>query len=173
MTKAEVTRALQRYRYDQAYRYTDRWVTRRCIAGLVGIAVTLVKDAERGAMTDETCGLLAWAVGMIDSGQARFERNGGSAKGGSRWRVEWNNAPEVRPPPQEKITRDEDWRQWGRCRTCHGERWSAIVISGGRWYACTRCVGPDHWPGMGARAATREERQTMPENMMTEYSLAK
>lgn len=194
MTKIEITRALRRYRYDPdmalqtegrarnaarrknrpnprlgvAGESGHRVVPMVCLAALARLNQRQVHYAQRGIMTESVRAALAHVIVQIESGLVRFVRARGPAKGQPRWSVEYCNPPARRPPPQDKLTRAADWREWGRCRNCGGQVWRSVVIAGAFWYACRDCVGRDSLPAMGARETTPAEKSVLPESLMRE-----
>ncbi len=191
MTKNEVTRALQRYRYDpdgalaierrerndarrksspkvvpRAGGNPDRVVPFRCIAALARLDRHTVLRAQHGFMTDSVRVALSNVIEQIESGRVRFVRARGPAKGQPRWSVEYRSPPSRLPQPQDKITRSDDHREWARCLNCGGQLWQSVVIADAVWYACRSCVGRDQWPAMGARETNAVEKLALPESQM-------
>lgn len=165
---ADVVRALRRYHYDPEHRWGRQGATRANIAALSRLHVTQVRNAEHGVMTKSTQIMLSHAIGLIESGRVKFHRTGGPAKGQPRWTIEYRDPPARRPPPEDRLTRAVDHREWARCRTCQGDRWTAVVCHGTLHFACNQCMGPGHWPALGARAANASEKLELSNSQIRE-----
>jgi hypothetical protein len=154
----DVVRALRRYHYDREHRYGKQGCTVANVATLARLRPTTVKNArDYGYMSEDTRVMLSHAILLIESGRVKFHRARGPAKGQPRWTIEYRDPPARRPPPEDRLTRAVDHRDWARCRTCQGDRWTAVVCHGTLHFACNQCMGPGHWPAMGARAANAGE----------------
>jgi hypothetical protein len=179
MTKQEIINCLRKYRYDPAHRWGKQGCTIANICALSNARKTHVKNLrDYGASVGP-----GWlkrverAVEMIENGEVRFINNFGKGpmvgnrhvkSGIPVWTIEWVSVPKKRPPPQDRITRAEAHASWARCRTCQGDKWTAIVMHGAPYYACGKCVGPVHWPGMGAKKADAEQRLALFESSVRE-----
>jgi hypothetical protein len=152
LSVADIQRALLRYRYDPEHRWGRQGATRANVAALARLAVTQLKEAERGRMTASTRIMLSHAIRAFESGRVKFHRTGGPAKGQPRWTIEYRDPPARRPPPEDKLTRAMDHREWSQCRTCQGDRWQAISMNGQAWVACAQCIPKLQWPAIGAKA---------------------
>jgi hypothetical protein len=141
---SDIVSALRRYRYDPELR-GERRVPLAVVAALAGLSRETIYQALLGKMNETTRVVLSRIISWIETGQVRLRRCG------QRWEPEFRQPPEPLPPPQDKLTRAEDWRDWGACRTCGGRKWSAVALHGAAWRACANCVPRDQWPAMGGR----------------------
>jgi hypothetical protein len=179
MTKQQIINCLRKYRYDPAHRWGKQGCTVANICALANAHRSEVKDlrdygVSRGPRFLERIGR---AIEMIENGEVKFINNFGKGPmEGSRklktdeplWTIEWVNVPKRRPPPLEKIHRAEAHASWARCRTCQGDKWTAVVMNRAPYYVCDKCVGPVHWPGIGAKRADAEQRLEMFEQNVRE-----
>lgn len=180
MTKSQVINCLRRYRYE---RMASKGYTMPNIGALANCPPEWVKFLRDYGHVYSKASLarITRAVEMIENGEVRFvlhqpnlitvmKRRGGlvNARGEPRWRIEWVTVPKRRPYPQEKITPADAHASWARCRTCQGDRWTAIEMGGREWYACDKCVGPVHWPAMGALKINDKSRLALLESRLQE-----
>jgi hypothetical protein len=145
----DIVRALWRYTMDPEMR-GERRVPMRAIADLAGVDVQVVSAIRRGDRSKYGAQALAKVgnvIASIENGEVRFRRRG------QVWQPEFRRPPAVRPPPQDKLTRATDHREWARCRTCQGDSWKAIVMHGAAWVACAQCVPKSQWLAIGAAGA--------------------
>ena len=170
MTKQQIINCLRKYRYAPEHRRGKQGATVANVAALANTHSSHIKDLRdysfsRGPRWLER---VARAVEMIENGEVRFTSNlGKGPMKGSRklptgeplWTIEWVNVPKRRPFPLEKIHAASDHASWARCRTCQGEKWNLAIMNGKRYMMCRDCVGPVHWPIMGARASTKDEKE--------------
>lgn len=181
MTKQEIINCLRKYRYDRPNR--PYGCTIYNVAALVGTDRVNIESLRDHGISAGPGWLkrVERALEMIENGDVRFVQqfDAGQARdakghflkrepGIERWRTEWVNKPKRRPPPQEKITPAGDHASWARCRTCQGDKWTPVVMNGRPYYFCAKCVGPVHWPGMGAKAADAKQRLAMFEQVVRE-----
>jgi hypothetical protein len=182
LTRAEIIRTLRKYRYDPEHRRGKQGCTVYNLAALSNCDLREIQNVLRYGFFNShaTVHRLSRACEMIENGEVRFVFNRdsrtkrgkdearGAAGGREKWRIKHVQRPVRRPPPEDRITRAADHREWARCRTCQGEKWAAVVIAGAPWYVCLACSGPPHWPGMGARKADAVERLEMFESLVRE-----
>jgi hypothetical protein len=182
VTKQEVIRHLRRWRYDPQHRWGKQGRTMANVAALANVDKEWLKKLRDYGYVHYPALLarVTRAVEMIENGEVRFvlhqpmlATSGGNralvnARGEPRWRIEWVNVPKRRPPPQDRITRADAHASWARCRTCQGDKWTAVEIAGADWYACNNCCGPLQWRGMGAKKIDAKPRLEMHESRMFE-----
>ena len=183
MTRQEVVNALRRWHYTRAGK---RGITRGNLARLANVHEINVEMARKyGSFSDNNVfARLAHAVELIETGQVRFIRwqsrlpgrivrrpdgtRGRAAPAGEpAWQIEHVRKPS-RPPRQDRITRAGDHAPFARCRTCHGDQWTAIEMHGAVYYACDRCVPPAQQAGMGAVKINDQSRLALSESSMRE-----
>ncbi len=179
MTKQQIVNALRKYRYAPEHRWGKQGCTVANVCALANAIPQHIKALRdygyaRGPRWLERVGR---AIEMIENGEVRFVHNIGKGPMRGRiklktdmplWSIERVNVPKRRPPPLEKIHCAADHASWARCRTCQGDKWTAIVMHGSPYYACDKCVGPVHWPGMGAKKADAEQRLALFEQNVRE-----
>lgn len=70
-----------------------------------------------------------------------------------RWQIVRREPPERMPPPQDKITRADEWNEWARCRTCAGIDWLPAYPERARpVMVCSFCVPLSQFPALGFAA---------------------
>ena len=182
LSKAEIIRALRRYRYDPAM---NRGLNNRDIpigsvlaaAGLRNEGLYKSTILFTGKLSARQHRLLSPVIRRIEAGELSFRRQKPPGPG-HLWRgvevvQEINNPPAGPAPRLDKLSTAGDWRPFARCRNCGGRAWQSLVIRDGYHYACKSCIPSWQWPGMGARATTNAERLGLPESTMREdFSLA-
>ncbi len=179
MTKQQIINCLRKYRYAPEHRRGKLGCTVANVAFLANTHSRLIKDLRDYSFSRGPGWLarVARAIEMIENGEVRFTSNlGKGPMKGSRklptgeplWTIEWVNVPKRRPPPLEKIHTADEHASWARCRTCQGDKWTAIVMHGAPYYACNQCLGPVHWRGLGARKPNAVERLEMYEQNVRE-----
>jgi hypothetical protein len=164
LSKREVVNHLRRYRYDPEHRYAKQGRSVSLISELAGVwpsHLIALRDHE----VSQGPGWLARvtrAIEMIETGEVVLRR-----VGAGRSFAEWVAKPE-RVPSLDRIHWAADHVAFAKCKTCRGDHWAEIVMGGRGHYACRSCVGPLHWPTMGARAPDAVERLEMFESAMRE-----
>ena len=146
-------------RKTQGFEVAQRQFPTTVLAALARVdRMTLGMAMLYGRMSDALHARLSDLVRNIESGHV-VTVLGPSRPGEPRWGVEYHSPPQCRPSAQDKITQAEDWREWGRCRNCAGDRWAPLVLRNRLAYACRACVPMEHWRAMGAREPTAAEKQ--------------
>jgi hypothetical protein len=178
MNKTDIMRHMRRYIFDPAHRNGKQGRTIANISALSQcdrrqLRMFLFYGCDYGPAF---LSRLSRAIEMIENGDVRFIRNFGHLKDargrqmseGPHWTIEHVTKPKVRPPPQDRITRANDHATWARCRTCQGDKWTLVEMGGKDWYACNNCVGPVHWPAIGARKINDKPHVALYESRMWE-----
>ena len=157
LSKREVVNALRKYRYDPEHRWAKQG---RSMANVAKVANVDKQDLKKLRDHEFSRGP-AWlarisqAVEWIENGEIEFVRvpnpRVGGKPAGSGWRIDWEPKPR-RVPSLDRLHPAGDHVKWARCKTCHGDRWSPLVMNARGHYACRQCLGPGHWPALGARA---------------------
>jgi len=157
LTKREVINWLRTYRYDPQHRWGKQGRTVRAVATLANTQPFLIKDLRDHEVSNGPNWLarVARAIEMIESGEVRLV-----GTNTPHARIEWVAKP-ARTARLDRIHWADDHIEWAKCHTCAGDRWSPIVMGGRAHYACRQCVGPLHWPTMGARAPNAVENVEM------------
>jgi hypothetical protein len=165
LTKREVVNHLRRYRYDPEHRWGKQGRTVRAVATLANTTPFLIKDLRDHEVSNGPNWLarVARAVEMIEAGEVRLV-----GTNTPHARVEWVAKPARRPRPLARMHWAADHVEWVPCRTCWGDKWTPVVLNGRAHYACKNCVGPLHWPTMGARAPDAIEIVEMFKSAMRE-----
>lgn len=158
LAERDIRRALWRYTVDPEMRGSRR-VPMQAIADLAGVDVQVVSAIRRGDRSKfgpDALAMVGNVIARIENGEVRFHRRR------QQWEVEYPAPPDPLPPPQDKLTRAIDWREFSCCRTCGGNRFEAIEIHGAAWRACANCLPRSQWPAIGGRPIGTIGRRSAP-----------
>jgi hypothetical protein len=173
LSKWQVTQALRRYRYDPEWAYKPSensirlrkakpvayktetrhgysTVPLKSLAALAGVEWYEARHAQCGVMGNTTRDRLSHVIELIEAGRLKINKKWGVGVGSS-WEVEYIEPPSRRPPPQDRLHRAEDYREWAPCRTCQGDKWMPVEVNRAIHYACKQCWPDGNLAAIGAR----------------------
>jgi hypothetical protein len=171
-SESEIIRSLRRLRYDSSNigRHGMRTMPLQLVANLARVDYMDLNNylVGRKPLGPIKLARIAHVVRQVEDDRVRMYRTGRKGERGWFQEIEYRDPPERRPPPQDRLVRADDWREWARCRTCQGDRWRSIAMGNSFWYACRTCVADNQLPAIGARETDAVERLALPESALRE-----
>jgi hypothetical protein len=115
-----------------------------CLCRHLGITrPTFYAIRRRGRVAEKRRGVFSIVLCSIEQKQLGFRRRG------QGWETVRRQRPAGPVPPQDKITRADEWNEWAGCRTCAGLRWAPARMGAREVMVCAACIPPDQYPAIG------------------------